>query len=136
MMRVVFIRRPFVFGSAGAWAALATALGCGSSSTPNSGPSPNGYVCAAADPAAKPAACTDCLRKSCESALTDAYGAGWETGMVAGACPSSFATCAKKCSCDDSNCSSSCLDAAGNACKSAVSLAFACIAALCGGSCQ
>src|SRR5258708_6551971 len=116
-------QRRVPLNSACVWAVLATAFGCGSSSAPSSGPSPNGYACAAADPAAKPAACIDCLRKYCESDLTDAYGAGWSTGTVAGTCPSSFAACAKKCSCDDSNCSSSCLYTAGNACQSAVSLA-------------
>jgi hypothetical protein len=111
-----------------------TAFACGSSDA--TGPSPNGYACAKADPASKTPSCMECLKARCDSDLSDAYGAGWSSGHIDGECPSSFEACVKRCTCDDSSCSSSCLSAAGSNCQSAALLAGTCAAALCGNVCQ
>ena len=115
---------------------VAPMAGCGSSDSPTSTASPNGYACAQADPAAKTPSCLDCVTAKCDSDLNDAYGPNWASGNVDGICPSSFATCAKRCSCSDGACGNACLSAAGDACKSAVFLASSCIAALCGNLCE
>jgi hypothetical protein len=59
-----------------------------------------------ASPCARPQF-EDCARMRCPSQLTTCYGADWQKGTFAGPC-TDYATCASKCSCDDSFCLASC----------------------------